>query len=103
MASGKLATADLAADTLTQIYQVPAGYTATYLISVCNRNSTPIRIRLAETATTSPAGSEWIEYDALILPNEALERAGRVLGEGDYIYAQANTGNVSINVNGYEE
>jgi hypothetical protein len=103
MATGKLGTVDLAAETLTTIYTVPATKIASFTISLCNRMGVPVNVRIAESTSETPALSEYIEYDVYVPAQGVLERTGRVLGESATVVAYASATGVSININGYEE
>jgi len=103
MASGKLGNASLAATTNTKIYTVPALQVATLNINVVNRTSTAITVRLAISATTSPAVAEYIEYDVSVPANGVLERTGLVVGADENIVAYASATGISVRVHGFEE
>jgi hypothetical protein len=79
MATGILGTADLAATTNTALYVVPADTFTVANLTMCNRNSTAVTVRVALSATGTPADSEYIEYDVEIPAKGVLERTGLVL------------------------
>ena len=56
MANGILGSADLAATTYTGIYLVPVNTFAVVTVSIVNKNSTSITVRLA-IAKTDPTGA----------------------------------------------
>ena len=103
MATGILGQSAPAAVTNTAIYTVPAGKTAVCNISVVNLSGSPITIRLALAAASSPTSSEYIEYDTLVPPSGVLERGGLVLNAGKLVVAYASASGASISVYGYEE
>ncbi len=103
MASGRLGVADLGATTNTSVYTAPTGKTATFSVSLCNRGSTAVGVRLALASSGSPAASEWIEYDCLISPNSVLERTGLMLDANKVLVAYASAANVSVVAWGVEE
>ncbi len=103
MASGRLGAADLSATTNTTVYTVPSAKTAALSISVCNRNSTSVTVRLALSATGTPGASEWIEYDTALPALGVLERTGIVLDIGKLVVAYASAANVSVVAYGVEE
>lgn len=103
MPSGVLGAADLAAATNTTIYTVPASRVATVNINICNRGTSPVKIRLAVSATASPAAGSYIEYDANLAGNGVLERTGFVLEAGRLVVAYSDLATVSVVVHGFEE
>lgn len=103
MASGKLGNNDLAATTNTTVYTAPAGVVTTLNVSVCNRNSTAVKVRLAIAAAAAPATKEYIEYDVSIPANGVLERGGLVMAAGELLVAYSDTANVSVRAHGLEE
>lgn len=104
MATGRLGAADLAATTLTNVFQVTAAKTASFSVSLCNRNSTSVTVRLALASTSaSPTAAEWLEYDTTILANSVLERTGLALDATKYLVAYAGSTGVSAVAYGYED
>jgi len=103
MASGILGTpADLAANTNTTIYNVPSDTFAVAAISICNRNTEAVRIRIALSATGTPTAAEWIEFDQAVSANGVLERTGVVVEAGKNIVVRSNSTNVTAMVYGIE-
>lgn len=104
MATGRLGTADLAATTITDVYTVPASTITSANVSVCNRNASTVKIRLALSDTTVTQGNdEFIEYDTSIPPNGTFERNGIVLDATKILTAYSDTANVSVVITGVEE
>jgi hypothetical protein len=104
MASGILGTqSSLLANTLTSIYTVPADTVAYMNFNVVNTNATPVRVRVALSATGTPTAAEYIEYNAEIAGYGILERTGIALQSGKRVVALSDTANVSISVYGVEE
>lgn len=103
MASGILGSADLVAATNTTVYTVPADKVTTCNISLCNRNTNDVKVRLALAANAAPTSSEYIEYDATIPANGVLERSGVVMNATKKIVAYASSANVTALVYGFEE
>lgn len=99
----RLATAKPAAATVAAIYTVPTSRRATININCCNTGSTPAKVRLALSSDTTPADSEWIEWNAALDPSGVLERTGIVLAAGQALFAHSDTGAVTVNVWGIEE
>lgn len=102
MATGLLGQADLNAMTNTTVYTVPSSTFTMASINVCNRNSTPTKVRIALTESETPAVSEFIEYDVILEPYGVLERTGVMLSASNSIVVRASTGNVSASAFGIE-
>lgn len=102
MASGILGTADLVAATNTTLYTVPASTFTVATVSICNRGSAPVLVRIALSATATPANSEYIEYNITIPPSGVVERTGLVLNATKNIVVYSNTASVSAVVFGIE-
>jgi len=104
MASGRLGAADLVSATNTLIYTVPATTLSVVNISVCNRNTTEIKVRIAHVdgAIGTLINEDYIEYDTVIQPNSVLERTGIVMKATHTIIAYSDTNNVSVQVHGIE-
>ena len=103
MATGILGTADLTATTLTTLYTVPATTFAVATVSVCNRGTAPVNIRIALAATATPANGEYIEFDMVIQPKGVLERTGLVLDATKRIVVFASATGVSATAFGIEK
>lgn len=102
MPTGILGQAAPAATTNTTVYTVPAATIVTCNISVCNRGTIPIYVRIALSASGTPSNSEYIEYDAEILANQVLERSGIVLNATKNVVVYTDTATASFSVYGYE-
>ena len=107
MANGILGSADLAATTYTGIYLVPADTFSVVTVSIVNKNSTSVTVRLAiaktdPTGATIPAADDYLEYETQILPNGVLERTGIVIDASRQVYAHSSATNVGVMVYGIE-
>ena len=103
MANGRLGAADIAATTNTTLYTVPSGKYAVLSLSLCNRNTAVVAVRVALAASDTPTAAEWIEYDTNIGANGVLERSGIVLDAGKKVVVRSDIANVSGVVVGIEE
>jgi len=102
MSSGRLGKADLAANTDTDLYTVPAGTVTTANVSFCNRTSAPIRVRLA-VRNGALTNSDYLEFDAEVPANGVLERTAIACEAGEIITARASAAGVSAVARGWEE
>lgn len=103
MPSGRLGAADLLAATDTALYTVPAGKTATLNVSLCNRGTAAVKVRLALAAAAAPTNAEYLEYDVSIPANGVLERSGIVADAGKIIVVRSDVATVSAVAFGFEE
>ena len=103
MPSGILGTVAPAAATNTTLYTVPAGKLTTANVSICNRGSGQIKVRLALSAGAAPTSAEWLEYDTPIPGNGVLERTGLVLEAGKNIVVYTDVATASCVAFGFEE
>lgn len=101
MASGTLGQASLAAATNTTVYTVGAT-PSVFNVSMTNSTGFPIAVNLAIAAASTPAASEYLEYQTVIPGNSVLERGGLVATSGKLVVAYASLAGVSVNVYGYE-
>lgn len=103
MATGILGTpADLAANTDTTIYTVPANTFGVVTISLCNRGATSATVRIAVASSGTPSAAEYIEFDSELLAKGVLERTGIVLQAGKVLVVRSNAINVSAVAYGIE-
>jgi hypothetical protein len=102
MPTGRLGIADLAANTLTTLYTCPVQTFTVASVSVCNRNSTDVTLRMAISESDTPTNAEYIEFDVQISPNGVLERTGLVLDAGKKIVVRSNDDDVSVVAFGIE-
>jgi hypothetical protein len=102
MPSGRLGIANLSATTNTTVYTVPASVFSVVNVNLCNRTTGSITVRIAVSATASPADTEWIEYGAIIPANGVLERTGIVMSTTNQLVVWASAVGISVVVGGIE-
>lgn len=103
MASGKLGSAALAANTDTTVYTVPASTVATINVAIVNRGSESATVNVAIAPAGTPANADYIEYGVTIPAKGVLERTAIVAGAGEHVVVRASTANCSVRVHGFEE
>ena len=107
MANGILGSADLVAATYTATYLVPVDTFSVVTVSICNKNTSSITVRLAiaktdPTGATLPVADDYLEYDTEILHNGVLERTGVVIDASRQIYTRSSNANTAVMVYGIE-
>lgn len=102
MANGRLGAADLAANTNTTVYEVPADTFAVVTLSMCNRSTSQRSIRVALASVDTPTAAEYLEYDTSLVSNGTLERTGIVMDAGKKLVVFSNSLEVSAVVYGLE-
>lgn len=102
MSAGMLGAQDLPATTNTTVYH-PTAVTGAIAANFCNRTAGSINVRLAVSATATPAAAEWKVYDLSIPANGFFERTGLVVGAGQYLVAYASATGMSVQADGYED
>lgn len=111
MATGVLGKVYIDGNAVTnvqQLYQVPADTFSVVTVTLCNQSAVnAINIRIAVTTNDIPGGippddTDYIEYDAELLPNGVLERGGIVLDAGQIIAIKAASSGISAMCYGIE-
>lgn len=86
--TGILASTTFNALTYTPIYGPPADTFAVVTVSIVNKNTNSIFVRLAAAVDPDiPTAGNYLEYEAEILPGGVLERTGIVIQNGRTFYA----------------
>lgn len=102
MATGRLGANDLSATTDTTVYTVPVDTFTVASISIANRNSSAITVRLALAASDTPTTSEYLEYGTVIPGNGVFERTGIVMDAGKKLVVYSSLASVSAVAYGIE-
>jgi hypothetical protein len=102
MATGRLAAANLAAETSTVVYECPENTFAVVTVSICNRGNTGTDVRLSLGTVSPPPTSDFLEFDLNLSAKGVLERTGIVLGAGQKISAYSSLDNTSVVIYGIE-
>lgn len=102
MPTGLLGQAALAATTNTTVYTVPATTFTVLSVSILNRGTTAVGLRVALAATATPTNAEYIEYDVQVGANGVLERTGLMMDAGKRLVVWASNANVSVSAFGIE-
>ena len=103
MATGILGIpSNLLATTNTSVYTVPGDKFAVVTISICNRGSTAVTIRLAVAAASTPTDAEYLEYGVSLGANSVLERTGIVMQTGKILVVYASAATVTAIAYGIE-
>lgn len=99
---GRLGTPQILATTdLTTVYTVPAGFSAIATLSLTNRTTDALSVRVATSTSDEPEDSEFIEWDTVIVPRGVLERTQIVLQPGRKILVSVDTVNaLAVNLYG---
>ena len=102
MATGQLGSGDLAATTLTTIYECPADTFTVASVSFCNRGNSAVAVRLALADAATPTDAEWLEYDVEVLGKGVLERTCIVLKATEKLVVYSSATNVTAVAFGIE-
>ncbi len=102
MATGRLGVSALPATTNTTVYTVPTGYYSVFNVSITNRNTTSITVRLALSTTGTPNDQDWLEFDTVIAPKGVFERTGLVAQAGINVVVWSSATTVGATVYGIE-
>ena len=102
MATGLLGQAAPNAAQYTTLYTVPATTFTVLGLSLCNRGSSTVSVRVALATAATPTNSEFIEYNAEIGANGVLERTGIMMNANKLLVIYASNANVSASAFGIE-
>jgi len=102
MATGRLGVADLSAATDTTLYTVPANTFSVVTLNMVNRSASAVTVRVAVSASATPANSEYIEFDTSLSAKGVLERTGIVIDAGKLLVVRSSATSVNAVVYGIE-
>jgi hypothetical protein len=102
MATGRLGVSAIPATTLTTVYTVPTGSYAVATLSITNRNTSAVTVRVALSSSGTPNPEEYIEYNTAIIANGVFERTGLVMQAGLNLVVYSDTASVGATVYGIE-
>jgi hypothetical protein len=102
MPTGLLGQASLVAITNTSVYTVPTNTFAVFSVSVLNRGTAAVTVRMALASLATPTNAEWIEYDVTLDANGVLERTGLMMNAGKQLVVYTSGSQVSVSVFGIE-
>lgn len=90
MATGILGKQNLTTGVDTVLYQVPENTFAVATINLVNRGSVSITVSIALCDDVNPAATDYIEYNAELLPSGTIERTGIVIDATKYIVVRSS-------------
>jgi hypothetical protein len=102
MATGRLGVANLSAATDTTLYTVPASTFSVVTVSIVNRSAATVTVRIALSASATPADSEYLEFDTSLSAKGVLERTGIVMDTGKLLVVRSSATSVNAVVYGIE-
>lgn len=106
MATGKQAAVTPAANTDTTLYSPGGSVVSTSTVSICNTSASPVTIRLGlanGAVGTINWGTDAIEYESTLAPNQIIERTGIVYAGSQTLVCRASATGVSFIAYGFEQ
>jgi hypothetical protein len=98
MSTGKIGSADLAANTDTLLGTADENMVAN--VCLVNRGASAVKVRVAVGVGASPANADYLEYDASVPANGVLERTGLAVSTGEKLWVRSDTAAVSARAHG---
>ena len=102
MATGRLGAQNLAANTVTSLYTVPADTFSVVTVSVCNRGDVATLVRVALSTSGTPGDADYLEFDVSIPAKGVLERTGIVMDANKVLVVRSTNADVSAVAYGIE-
>lgn len=104
MASGRLATSNPAANTITLLYTVPSNKIASFNLSAVNMGNIDAAITVYITDSSTTDSARLIENNlTLIKFGGVLERGGLLASAGEKVYISCSSSNIAVRLYGYED
>jgi hypothetical protein len=103
MTIGILGQSNPLASTNTTVYTVPSSVSATCVLSVVNYGATTSTVTFAIAASSTPAVSEYLEYQTPLSPGGVLERGGLVAQTGKNFVLNCSSNTCSVSIYGFEQ
>lgn len=100
MSTGKIGSADLVANTDTDL--TGGGANENMVVNVClvNRGAAQVKLRVAIGVGANPAVTDYLEFDQVISTGGVLERTGIAVSAGEKIWVRSDTATVSARAHG---
>jgi len=109
MAARRFGALDLQTTTYTLLMSGATGFDSTVNVRFTNRNSSPVKVRLAlvdepsGTALANLSDEDYLEFDIEIRANGVLENTGLAVPEDFSLVVRTDTTDVSVTAYGFEE
>ena len=109
MTATRFGALDLVANTYVELMTGPSGFSSTVNVRFVNRNSTPVRIRLALVdagvglAIAALVAEDYLEFDLELRANGVLENTGIPIPDGFTLVARSDTNDVTVVAYGFTE
>ena len=102
MSLKKLGAVSPSATTNTLLLEVASGKEVVCNVSLCNRNSSAVTIRLYNAEADTPGVEDALEYDYSLAANASMQRTGIHAQAGQHIVVYASGTGVSFVCDGLE-
>lgn len=96
MATGRLGVANITTTADTSVYTCPTSTFAVVTVSVCNRGASAVNVRLALSASGTPALTEYLEFDTSLAAKGVLERTGIVMDASKQLIVTSSTASPTL-------
>lgn len=109
MTAKRFGALDLTLNTDTILMSGPSGFSSTANVRFVNRNSSPVKVRLAlvdepaASALANLSNEDYLEFDIELRANGVLENTGIVVPEDFTLVARSDTNDVTVVAYGFQE